>query len=93
MFCPFSSGAPPRANVTQTEQQQPLNLKHLSEAVRTLTSPPVSTHTTATDTLCDVTLRDAKGRGKNGRRAKTLVRYHTRVVIIIRIVAALRRVI
>lgn len=43
MFCPFSSGAPPRANVTQTEQQQPLNLKHLSEAVRTLTSPPVST--------------------------------------------------
>jgi hypothetical protein len=42
MFCPFSSGAPPRANVTQTEQQPPLNLKHLSEAVRTLTSPPVS---------------------------------------------------
>lgn len=51
MFCPFSSGAPPRASVPpQTEQQQPhqqqqqpLNLKHLSEAVRTLTSPPVST--------------------------------------------------
>lgn len=43
MFCPFSSRGPPRANVTQTEQQQPLNLKHLSEAVRTLTSPPVST--------------------------------------------------
>lgn len=45
MFCPFSSGrgAPPRANATQTEQQRPLNLKHLSEAVRTLTWPPVST--------------------------------------------------
>lgn len=47
MFCPFSSGHPPRANGTQTiqsvvQQQQPLNLKHLSEAVRTLTSPPVS---------------------------------------------------
>jgi hypothetical protein len=43
MFCPFSSRAPPKANVTQTEQQRPLNLKHLSEAVKTLTSPPVST--------------------------------------------------
>ncbi|XP_029343407.1 head-specific guanylate cyclase [Acyrthosiphon pisum] len=45
MFCPFSSGrpgavAPPTANATQTEQQRPLNLKHLSAAVRTLTSPP-----------------------------------------------------
>lgn len=44
MFCPFSSGVPPRANVTQTDQQRTLNLKHLSEAVKTLTSPPVSTH-------------------------------------------------
>jgi len=49
MFCPFSSGrpsaaGPPKANTTQTEQQRPLNLKHLSEAVRTLTSPPVSTY-------------------------------------------------
>lgn len=44
MFCPFSSGAPPRSIATQSsEQQRPLNLKHLSEAVRTLTSPPVST--------------------------------------------------
>ncbi|XP_050538427.1 head-specific guanylate cyclase isoform X1 [Daktulosphaira vitifoliae] len=42
MFCPFSSGAPPRASTTLTEQQ-PLNLKHLSEAVRTLTSPPNET--------------------------------------------------
>ncbi|XP_050440363.1 head-specific guanylate cyclase [Adelges cooleyi] len=45
MFCPFSSKsapAAPRPSIALTEQR-PLNLKHLSEAVRTLTSPPNET--------------------------------------------------